>query len=116
MNLLRLMTQTVDVVRRSDDALDSFGDVTVTWAPPVPVRARVEVETSSVPASESDGGDRDAQDHRRRLLCPADTAIGPYDRVVVDGQIFEVNGPPVIHRVPSGQHHLEAQLRWVQGA
>lgn len=52
------------------------------------------------------------------LIIPGDgVSIGHRDRVVSDGRIYEVHGPPTIRRKPGGGgHHIEVLLRDWPGA
>lgn len=75
---------------------DTYGDVVADWSAPTRTRlpgARVEVRRSS---DRRDGG-RDVTDTDARLFVRGAPAIRPGDRVSVDGEIFEVDGVPVVH-------------------
>lgn len=49
------------------------------------------------------------------LFLDASAAIAPGDRVLVDGDTWEVDGRPLPARTPQGVHHLEVSLRMVTG-
>lgn len=49
------------------------------------------------------------------LRLPIDTDITAYDRVVVDGITYEVDGKPRRVWTPRGAHHLKVNLRAVEG-
>jgi head-tail adaptor len=49
------------------------------------------------------------------LYLPADTTIAATDRVVLDGQTFEVTGPPNPAWTPRGVHHLEVTVKLMVG-
>jgi hypothetical protein len=106
-----LLTDRVAIVRRSEGVRDRFGEEQPTWAPPVYVAARVEWE----PGSE-DRTDADAVVQTRRVILEAGAVVEALDRVLVDGDTWEVDGPPLKHSYPNGQHHIEARLRLVTGA
>ena len=58
---------------------------------------------------------RDAEVSTHVLRLPKGTVIGSGDRVVIDGQTFEVNGPPNRAWTPEGEHHVRVPLRYVDG-
>lgn len=58
---------------------------------------------------------RDALIGTWRLILAAGTDIVGRDRVDGDGVVFEVTGPPEVVHTPAGPHHIEAQLRTVEG-
>ena len=107
-----LLTQTVELAAPEGSGTDDFGETVAAWGPWVPARGRLEVELGD----ESDGGDRDSSVHTARLFLPATADIGPRHRVRADGIVWEVDGPPARHRTPAASHHVEARLRWVEGA
>jgi len=60
-------------------------------------------------------GTRDAEISTHVLRLPVGTVIGAGDRVVIDGQTFEVDGATAKNWRPSGAHHVEASLRYMDG-
>lgn len=107
-----LLTETVQLRRRAaDGARDRHGNAARTFDADVDSPARVERERGQ---DLRDG--RDATLQTWRIFLPAGTDLEARDRVVVDGTVFEVDGPPERHRTPTGgEHHVEAQLRLVEG-
>lgn len=49
------------------------------------------------------------------LFLPSGTDIEAHDRVEIDGQLYEVDGVPQSAWSPRGEHHIEANLRRVDG-
>lgn len=58
---------------------------------------------------------RDTVTGEWRLLCNIGVDIEAYDQVLSEGRTFEVTGPPETARSPRGPHHIEANLRWIEG-
>jgi hypothetical protein len=58
---------------------------------------------------------RDAVTATHVLRCPADAPIQPYDRIVVDGETFDLDGKPATARRPGGEHHKRVALVYVDG-
>ena len=55
--------------------------------------------------------DQDTQTGSYQLIVPPDAVIDGHSRVVVDGTTFEVVGPPLLRRTPSGPSHYTATLQ-----
>lgn len=55
--------------------------------------------------------DRDTQIGTYQLAVPPDAVIDGHSRVEVDAVMFEVTGPPLHRRTPSGPHHITATLQ-----
>lgn len=49
------------------------------------------------------------------LFLPSGTDIEAHDRVEIDGQLYDVDGEPRAAWSPRGEHHIEANLRRVDG-
>lgn len=60
-------------------------------------------------------GEREAEVSGWIVYLPVGTDIVGGDRVTWNGTTFEVDGPPNHAWRPQGEHHIEAQLRVVQG-
>lgn len=58
---------------------------------------------------------RDARITGTVLVLPADTDVLATDRVSIDGQVYDVDGPPNRPWTPDGEHHVLVQLRLVEG-
>lgn len=107
-----LLTDTVELVRHDVGGVDRYGNPTSVDATPVTLKARVEpYETGG---GESHTVEGNSATHRRRMFTRPDVTIGPGDRVTVDNQTWQVDGPPQIHKTPRGRHHVETSLVWVQ--
>ena len=49
------------------------------------------------------------------LICKLDVNVDAYDRIRHDSRIFEVIGEPETRPSPQGPHHIEANLRFIEG-
>jgi len=58
---------------------------------------------------------RDTVTAEWQLLCKLDVDLEPYDRVQHDDRLFEVVGAPGKFGSPRGPHHIEANLRFIEG-
>lgn len=108
MTLRSLLTQDVELLTRSDGAVDDYGSPVPGWTSRGTVRGFVQ----PVAADEVMAG-ADTQRASFRAFLPADADVSGLDRVVVDGVTYEVLGPPLPHRTPRGVHHLEVTLEVV---
>lgn len=106
MSLASLLTQTVEVLHRSDGAEDDYGNPVAEWSDGVSYPGRLEQRSGSELTV-----DRDTQVADWVLFLPPDAVISGDDRVTWDDMTFEVIGPPVVARAPRGPHHVEAALR-----
>jgi hypothetical protein len=112
MTLRSLLTEPVSVLPALEDATpDRYGNHPKTWGTALPYRGRIEPYDS-----EEQTTDEDRQIADFRLFLPPDAIISGSDRVTdADGLLYEVIGPPRLHRTPLGPHHREALLRRVTG-
>jgi hypothetical protein len=93
---------------------DRYGDVVVDdWTNASSTRARGWLARLS--AQEVLDAGRDANVTGWKLYLPPGTAIAANNRVVADGTTYEVDGPPLEAKRPTGTHHLEVLLRLVEG-
>lgn len=65
--------------------------------------------------SEQQSATRDAEVSTHILRLPVGTPIAFHDQVRVDGQLFNVDGPPARVWRPGGEHHIRVSLRYVDG-
>lgn len=65
--------------------------------------------------SEQQSATRDAEISTHVLRLPVGTVISAGDRVVIDGETYEVDGSTSSHWRPSGAHHVKASLRKADG-
>lgn len=66
-------------------------------------------------ASELQGPSREAQQSTHVATFPEGTSILSRDRIVIDGQAFDVDGPPSDVWTPSGPHHVKVNLIFADG-
>lgn len=104
-----LLTQTITILNRTTGADDDWGRPGETWPEPgTDVPGRFELS-----APDEDTDEQDVQIGRHRLILMPDVTLSGRDRVRVDGTLYEVDGPPIVHRTPRGPHHIEAVCRAV---
>lgn len=110
MSLESLLTQTVTVLDRSEGAVDDYGNPVVTFSSGTDYLARLE----QTAGTEITSG-RETLVADWTLYLPPDAEIHGGSRVLADGVTFEVIGPPAKQRTPRGVHHIQANLRHVEG-
>jgi hypothetical protein len=112
MSLRRLLTQTCTVTPRSggyDSDRDVFG--TPVEAPGEPVE---------YPCMVADDEGQEALDggvivsFSRRVILPPEVVVDATDRIEVEGEFYEVLGPPLVARRHGLVHHVEARVRRVE--
>ncbi len=103
MSLTSQFTQTAVVTHTAPGATDAEGN----WSPGTQTTVSCPCRLEQLEASRGRGASI------WRLFLLPDIAIGPTDRVVVDGESFEVDGRPDVLATPRGPHHIEARLRRV---
>lgn len=111
MTVEALMVRDVTILSAASST-DRYGNPTNDWA------AATSTATKGWLAQQARDevlGNRDAQTSGWVVYLPAGTVIDGSDRVVVDGQTFEVDGPPNRAWSPRGEHHVEAALNVVEG-
>lgn len=50
-----------------------------------------------------------------QLLCLLGVDVEAYDQIRHESRLYEVIGPPSTARSPRGPHHIEANLRFIEG-
>lgn len=110
---------TVTVIRAIRET-DRYGNTVYDWAAADRTEYVAWVEQRIAPAAGTQSEhvtDRNAQASLWLLIVPPDADIDGRDRVEYDGRTFEVIGPPwtVKTRRTSAAHHIEANLRWLEG-
>jgi hypothetical protein len=102
---------TITLVRRIQSGEDAYGQDT--WT-----EQQIAVSGCAVqPVSTNEQlGNVDRVLSRWKLFAPGDTVIEPTDKVVLDGQPYEVDGAAQVWPDINGQpHHVEVYLREVLG-
>jgi hypothetical protein len=92
---------------------DRYGNTVKDWTTASSSSTRGWVSRSST-VELTDGG-REGQMSGWIAYLPVDTVVAGGDRVTWNGVTFEVDGPPNQAWTPRGPHHIEAQLRVVEG-
>ena len=109
------MVHPIEIVR-AGTTTDAYGNTIDNWSSSTSVETVGWVTDRGVPGSPAENTrDRDQQTRLWKLYVPADTDITGHDRVVWYTLTFEVIGPPVRAWTPRGEHHVEADLRLVEG-
>lgn len=114
MSFSRLLTRPVTILR-PPRVEDRYHDQVPDWANAT--RTATHGWLAQVTSTEETTDRRDAQIAEWILYLPAGTDLTGRDRVQVDGmtETFELVGPPNRAHRRGGEHHLEAQLRTVEG-
>jgi hypothetical protein len=111
--IIRYFTEPVSVIRPGTRT-DRYGNTVPDWDTANSVDVLAWVEPVAVGTENIEG--RSALASEWLLLAAADTQITGRDRVVYQGQTFDVIGPPVVRKAGRrGPHHVEARLRWAEG-
>lgn len=111
MSLETLLTRDV-VIRTPGSLTDRYGDTIDDWTGATDTCVKAWV--AQVATSES-------HDHRDGTISNVvatfflDAELTVRDRVIVDGETYEVEGAPNVACTPRGPHHLRVQLRAVAG-
>ena len=111
MTFRSLMVHDIEIVRAAA-ATDVYGNTTDNWATATTVDT---VGWVTQRDNDEDTSDRDQQTRLWTLYVPADTDITGHDRVVWGDLTFDVVGPPHRAWTPRGEHHIEADLKLVEG-
>ena len=111
MSFATLLVQPVDVITPGART-DAYGDTTIDWT------TATESATNGWLAQLSSIEDLDGRDGTSSTLTlslPADTVIDAQCRVRIAGRVYEVDNEPLRAWTPRGVHHIECQLKVVDG-
>lgn len=111
MSLQALMVHDVTIVH-AGTSTDRYGNIVKDWST---ATTKVSKGWITQTAASEDVTDREAEIGTWTLFLPAETVVTGRDRVTWDGLTFEVVAPPRKAWTPRGEHHIEAQLRIVEG-
>ena len=111
MTFQSLMVHEVQLLA-AGSATDAYGNTTDDWAA---ATSTTVVGWVTQQTADEDTRDRDQQTRLWKIFLPADTEITGHDRVVWDALTFDVVGPPARVWTPRGEHHIEADIRLVEG-
>lgn len=112
MSLQRLLNQPLELHKVSLNTVDEYGNaIAGDFAAPVPIVGYLEL-TQSVETVL----DRDTVVSEFKVWLPADSNVSAFDRIVFNGQTFEVDGSPWQVWNPRVQvlSHLIARLKVVE--
>jgi len=110
--MIGLFTRDVSILAAAETT-SRYGDTVKDWDNATTTSAKGWLSITSTTELAEDG--REAQVTRTVLSLPAGTAIAGADRVTIDGATYEVDGNPITAYTPRGAHHIEANLRRVEG-
>lgn len=112
MALADLLHQDVTILA-AGERMSRAGDPEPDWSRPVTVavvrgwvQSRRSMEDESL---------RNRRAERGRLYVQVDAPVMSSSRVLVDGQLWELIGPPRKVFTPSGPHHIEADVEYLRG-
>lgn len=113
MSIAHLAKRPVTYHRHSTSGKDAYGNPQDTWT--------ADASTTNVWLEQTQSTEVTANENTQTsdwLLVDPDPAAGltGRDRVEVDGDMFEVVGPPHVVHTPRGPHHVEARLAHVDPA
>jgi hypothetical protein len=111
MTFRSLMVHRIGIVTPAA-TVDAYGNTVDDWATATTVDT---VGWVAQPGNDEDTADRDQQTRLWKLFAPDDTVITGHDRVTWQTLTFEVVGPPFRSWTPRGEHHIEADLKLVEG-
>lgn len=110
-----LLTKTV-VIQSGVENTDRYNNVILDWSAPDEVCARAWVaQLKKKTFGAEDLNQRDAVTTSLVAFFEPGTPIDAYKRVVVDGDVYQVDGAPDLASTPRGVHHLEVHLDRVAG-
>jgi hypothetical protein len=114
-SVVNLMGQTVDIFHPQSQK-DGFGDLRHLWSdtPDETVPCRLQAVITSSSHGTKDHDERDLTGSRWKLyFMPPTTGISSYDRVRIDGKMFELGGLYPVEHPHRGVDHYVAQLTTV---
>lgn len=101
------------LIRSFATTTDRYGDSAIAVTQATDRSARGWLGPPTVAQLTVDG--RNEQRIERILRMPLGSEISPNDQVVVDGLVYELDGPPWIAQSKLGGDHLAARLLAVEG-
>lgn len=111
MSLTSLLVRTA-VIQTASTTVDRYNNTVLDWTSPTSTATTVWIAQT---ATSEDLDHRDGTVDTVIATFPAGTVITAYDRVVIDGQTYEVDGKPNRAWTPRGEHHVEVVLREIVG-
>jgi hypothetical protein len=108
------LLRTPVVVLRGTAVADRYGHTRIDWTNPtrLDTHGYLHYKTAAERAT-----DRDVQSAEATLFLPPGTDVTGRDRVEVGGHVWGVVGPPerIVPPGSSTEHHIEIELRYVEG-
>lgn len=118
MTLATMMTETVEILRRSVTGEDSSGNEISAFTSIAIVSAfvsRAGIASRTLMTGEEIVG-RDQLETEAAFMFPPGTDVGPYDRLIYDGRMYEVTGLPAKAIKPgAGEQFIVAKGKWTEG-
>lgn len=111
MSLATLLVRDV-VIQTAGTTVDRYNNTIADWSAPTERSAKAWL-------AQTENGEvfdhRDATVWSFTATLDITAELQPYERVVIDGQVYEVVGRPNVAHTPRGPHHIEATLRRCAG-
>src|SRR5881392_4176483 len=116
MSFASLLVDDVTVVRPGTTT-DRYGNSSKDWtaATSEPVKAWISQRNTTEDPGTSGTGGREGQLSDWVVYFDPDVIVTAGDRVMWEGDTFEVVGKPLPGKTPRGPHHTEATVRLVTG-
>lgn len=111
MSLKALLARDV-VIQTGTPTTDRYNNTTLDWSAPRERQAKAWLAQQSTIENHQQ---RDATVTSVSATFEVSAELDARERVVVDGQVYEVDGLPNVAHTPRGPHHVEASLKAVVG-
>lgn len=103
------------VVQRAGLTADRYGNAGIDWAHPVSTNILGWLDTNQRKMGEDDKN-RSGADSDGNAFLPPETDIRSSDRLIINGQTYEVFGIPApVSRPGWGLHHIECRIKRFEG-
>lgn len=110
--IMRLMNQTVTVIRRTKTGVDHLGNDVFSEVSEQVSGCQLQQRSTSEPG----GNDRSQNSSMADLYAPPGADLDGVDAVMYEGAIYEVHGHPFLWTSPTGRiSHIRVELERVTG-
>jgi hypothetical protein len=91
---------------------DSYGDPVASWDDPERARLRgAQLQATGPGNDEEESPSGNASEDHRRLIVPGTPSLTETDRIEADGEVWRIDGTPVIRRGIASSAYTTAELR-----
>ena len=115
MSFTSLLIHSVQLILQSEGAEDRYGNTTQVFTPGATVNARVQPVRSTSQGGRELLANRDMRVAWFQVFLPAGTAIDALDMLTWNGKTLQIDGPPALVYDGTGEHHIEAVARLIEG-